>query len=311
MMKSLAVVFEEPQRVSLLPLPLDDRKSDEVLVESRWSAVSAGTERLLYSGRMPAFPGMGYPLVPGYETVGVVVEAGPQTNLKIGETVFAPGAHCFGAVRGVHGGTAERLVAPASRLLPIPQEFGERGVLLALAATALHALAVARPKGKTLIVGHGALGRLIARIAAADDFAPVVWETDPVRAGGALGYETTTPDDDPTRDYQTIIDVSGDNRALDGLIQRLARGGAVTLAGFYDSVGFAFPPAFMREAEIRIAAQWASGDLARARDLVVAGKLTLDGLINRRFAARDASKAYPLAFGDSACVKMVLDWSAT
>ena len=59
----------------------------------------------------------------------------------------------------------------------------------------------------------------------------------------------------------------GDRQALDSLVQRLARGGRITLAGFYDAVSFAFPPAFMREAEIRISAQWAPGDLAEARDL--------------------------------------------
>ncbi len=310
-MKSLAVVFEEPERLALAELPLDDPKPGDVVVESRWSGVSAGTERLLYGGRMPTFPGMGYPLVPGYETVGVVVSAGREAGVMVGETVFAPGAHCFGAIRGVHGGTASRLVAPGARVLPIPAAFGDRAVLLALAATALHALEVARPKGKTLIVGHGALGRLIARLASSDGFAPTVWETNPERAEGGFGYETTAPEADEARDYQTIIDVSGDAAALDGLIQRLARGGAITLAGFYDRVGFAFPPAFMREAEIRIAAQWAPGDLARARDLVASGKLSLDGLITHRFAARAASQAYPLAFGDPACVKLVLDWSAT
>ena len=83
------------------------------------------------------------------------------------------------------------------------------------------------------------------------------------------------------------------------------------LAGFYDTVSFAFPPAFMREAEIRIAAQWAAGDLAEARDLVAAGVLSLDGLITHRRAAREAAEAYPQAFSDPDCLKMVLDWSAT
>jgi 3-hydroxyethyl bacteriochlorophyllide a dehydrogenase len=81
-------------------------------------------------------------------------------------------------------------------------------------------------------------------------------------------------------------------------------------ACFYDTVSFAFPPAFMREAEIRIAAQWAPEDLHQARDMAESGALSLDGLITHRHAARQAAEAYPIAFGDPACVKMVLDWSA-
>jgi 3-hydroxyethyl bacteriochlorophyllide a dehydrogenase len=311
MMKSLAVVIEEPQRVSLTPLALDEPQPHEIVVESLWSGVSAGTERLLYSGRMPSFPGMGYPLVPGYETVGSVVGAGASANVAVGATVFVPGAKCFGAVRGIHGGSASRLVASGARVVTIDGALGERGVLLALAATALHALKIARPQGKTLIVGHGALGRLIARLAAARGAEATVWENNEVRADGALGYEVTTSERDERRDYRAIIDVSGDAALLDSLIQRLSPGGCVTLAGFYDTVSFAFPPAFMREAEIRIAAQWAPGDLDEARDLVDAGVLSLDGLITHRRAAREAADAYPVAFSDPACVKMVLDWSAT
>jgi 3-hydroxyethyl bacteriochlorophyllide a dehydrogenase len=310
-MNSLAVVMEGPQRLALTTLPLDEPQAGDVVVETRWSGVSAGTEKLLYTGHMPSFPGMGYPLVPGYETIGTVVSAGPQAGLAVGANVFVPGARCFGAVRGLHGGSASRLVAPAARVLPISASLGERGVLLALAATALHAINIARLQGPTLIVGHGALGRLIARIAAARGDAPIVWETNIARAGGELGYRVVAPDDDPCRDYRTIIDVSGDARALDALVQRLSPRACITLAGFYDIVSFAFPPAFMREAEIRIAAQWAPEDLREARDMAESGALSLDGLITHRLAAREAADAYPIAFGDPACVKMVLDWSAT
>ena len=311
MLNSLAVVMEGPLRLALTTLPLDEPQASDVVVETRWSGVSAGTEKLLYTGRMPSFPGMGYPLVPGYETVGTVVSAGPRAGLAVGANVFVPGARCFGAVRGLHGGSASRLVAPGARVMPISRSLGDRGVLLALAATALHAVNVARPDGPTLIVGHGALGRLIARVAVAHGAEPIVWETDNARASGELGYRVVAPDDDPRRDYRTIIDVSGDAKALDALIQRLSPRGCVTLAGFYDVVSFGFPPAFMREAEIRIAAQWAPDDLREARDLAESGALSLDGLITHRLAAREAADAYPMAFGDPACVKMVLDWSAT
>jgi 3-hydroxyethyl bacteriochlorophyllide a dehydrogenase len=311
LMKSLAVVIEEPRRLALASLPIDEPRPIDVIVESRWSGVSAGTEKRLYYGDMPNFPGMGYPLVPGYETVGSVVSAGPRAGVEVGATVFVPGARCFGAVRGMHGGSASRLVAEGARVLPIDSALGERGVLLALAATALHALKIAQPQAKTLIVGHGALGRLIARLAVARGVETMVWESDPARRDGALGYRTVAAADDPYPSYDSIIDVSGDARALDTLIQRLAPGGQITLAGFYDVVSFAFPPAFMREARFRIAAQWGAGDLAEARDLAQSGALSLDGLITHRLAAREAETAYPLAFNDPACVKMVLDWSAT
>ena len=52
--------------------------ADDVVVDIEYSGISTGTERLLWTGRMPAFPGMGYPLVPGYESVGRVVGCGRE-----------------------------------------------------------------------------------------------------------------------------------------------------------------------------------------------------------------------------------------
>jgi 3-hydroxyethyl bacteriochlorophyllide a dehydrogenase len=309
-MQSVAVVMEEPRRLKLASLLLDEPGPADVVVETQWSGISAGTEKLLYTGRMPTFPGMGYPLVPGYESVGVVVGAGPDSGLPVGASVFVPGAKCFGSVSVVHGGSASHLVVPGARASRVDPALGERGVLLALAATALHAVKVADSAGPTLIVGHGALGRLIARLILARGGEPTVWETNPVRSTGAEGYQALAPDADPRRDYRHIIDASGDSKALDAVIQRLAPRGRVTLAGFYDTVSFAFAPAFMREAEIRIAAQWAPGEVAEVIAEVESGRLSLDGLITHRREARDAPEAYSVAFGDPACVKMVLDWSA-
>src|SRR5271165_1352006 len=166
MLSSLAVVLEQPERVSLTRLPLDAPAAADIVVETRWSGISSGTERLLFTGRMPPFPGMGYPLVPGYESVGTVVEAGPEAGIAIGANVFVPGARCFGPVRGLHGGTASHLVVPASRVAPVSAALGEKAVLIALAATAFHALAGAAIAGGLLVVGHGVLGRLLARLAA-------------------------------------------------------------------------------------------------------------------------------------------------
>ena len=307
-MDALAVVLEEPERLSLRRLDLVPPAEADVVVDIEWSGISTGTERLLWSGRMPPFPGMGYPLVPGYESVGRVAAAGAASGATVGERVFVPGARCFGPVNGLFGGAASRVVVPGAKILPVGEGLGEEAVLLALAATAYHAIAGGRHPD--LIVGHGVLGRLLARIAVAVDVAPpTVWETNTERHAGAMGYQVVHPEADLRRDYRAIYDVSGDGTLLDSLITRLAKGGEVVLAGFYsERLSFAFPPAFMREARIRIAAEWRELDLIAVRDLIDSGKLSLAGLITHRHAADKADLAYRTAFGDPACLKMILDW---
>ncbi len=308
-MEAMAVVLTAPEHLALSRLPLDAAGPEDIVVDVEWSGISTGTERLLYTGAMPHFPGMGYPLVPGYESVGRVAAAGAGTGRRVGERVFVPGARCFGDVRGLFGGAASRLVVPAGRVAAFDERLGEDAVLLALAATARHALALPGVAPPDLIVGHGVLGRLLARLAVLSGARPVVWERNPARAGGAEGYDVVDPEADSRRDYRAIFDVSGDAGLLDTLIGRLAPGGEVVLAGFYsDRLSFAFPPAFMREARIRIAAQWAPADLAAVAGLAGSGELSLAGLVTHRSAAGDAAEAYRTAFDDAACLKMILDW---
>jgi len=306
-MQTVAVVLKQPEQLSLSAVELLPPQDGDIVVDVEWSGISTGTERLLWSGRMPDFPGMGYPLVPGYESLGRVTSAGANSGHTVGERVFVPGARCFKDVRGLFGGAAQRLIVPGNRAVEIDESLGEQGVLMALAATAQHAI-VGGPL-PDLIIGHGVLGRLLARIAVAAGATPTVWETRSDRSGDARGYRVIDPSTDTRKDYHAICDVSGDGSLLDRLIARLAPGGEVVLAGFYSApLSFSFPPAFMREARIRVAAEWREPDLLAVKALVQSGALLLDGLITHLQPVNTGSDAYRTAFEDPSCLKMVLDW---
>ena len=314
-METTAVILSGPKDLALGQVVLTAPGPADVVVRIDHSGISTGTEKLFWSGTMPPFPGMGYPLVPGYEAAGEVVEAGAETGLSVGDYVFVPGANCFenndqGPVRGLFGAASRVLVSQASRVIKIDRGFGAMGALLALAATARHALAPPNAL-PDLIVGHGVLGRLLARLTlAAGGPAPTVWETNPARHTGAVGYEVIHPDVDTRRDYRAIYDASGAPDLLNTLIGRIAKGGEVVLAGFYTApLSFAFPPAFMKEARLRIAAEWAADDLIVTRQLVESGALSLQGLVTHTNPASAAPLAYETAFTNPDCLKMILDWS--
>ena len=286
--------------------------ADDIVVAIRHSGISTGTEKLFWTGEMPPFPGMGYPLIPGYEAAGEVVEAGADSGYRVGEHVFVPGASCYEGAHGLFGAAAQTLVTKAARVTRIDGALGPAGALLALAATARHAIAGVNKSAPDLIVGHGVLGRLLARLTiAAGAPAPTVWEVDPIRMGGGDGYRVITPDEDARRDYTAIYDASGCGALLNDLIGRMAKGGEIVLAGFYtDPLQFAFPPAFMKEARFRISAEWTPDDMVATKALVEAGVLELADLITHQRGATDAADAYQTAFTDPKCLKMILNWGA-
>jgi bacteriochlorophyllide a dehydrogenase len=163
-MNDLAVVLSSPK--SLAELELTPPADDDVVVDIEWSGISTGTERCC--GRAHAgLPGMGYPLVPGYESVGRVVQAGAGAGLQVGEhglrarrQLLRRGARPVRR-RGVAPGGARRTRGAGRR---------RAGRAARAAGAGRHGL----PRGvrrrprepivpPDLIVGHGVLGRLLAR----------------------------------------------------------------------------------------------------------------------------------------------------
>jgi 3-hydroxyethyl bacteriochlorophyllide a dehydrogenase len=314
-MKAQAIVFEAPQSIAVRTLELAPMGARDVEVTVSFSGISTGTERLLWDGTMPPFPGLSYPLVPGYETVGTVAQMGAEvTGLSLGDLVFLPGSYAFQGVQNIFGGSGSRLVVPHERAVKLDAALGVKGVLLALAATAHHVFTVGREglplAYPDLIIGHGIMGRLLARmVVAAGKPAPVVWETQAVRQTGALGYGVIHPDDDARKDYRCICDVSGDSGILNRVIPKMAPGGEVVLAGFYkQDLSFSYAMAFMREASIRVAAQWKKHDLDAVVAMFHNGSLPLEGLITHFETPQRAQQAYEVAFGNPQCLKMVIDW---
>ncbi|TYC61787.1 chlorophyll synthesis pathway protein BchC [Rhodobacterales bacterium] len=309
-MDTSAIIFEKPGSLLLDQLELIDPARDDVVAETLMSGISTGTEKMLFEGSMPTFPGMSYPLVPGYESVARVVEAGPTSGRRVGDIVFAPGASCFKGAAGLFGASASRLVLAGQRAIPVPADIAEDAILLALAATAHHAVKRAGSP-VDIVIGHGVLGRLIARIACTlDQQPPRVLENCADRRSVATQYEVSDPEaDDREGSCHCIIDASGNQAALDPAIKRLERGGELVLAGFYGKrVSFDFPSAFMREITISLASEFKPEDIHAVLALVVSGALSLQGLVTHHAPPSAAESAYRTAFGDPSCLKMAIDW---
>lgn len=105
-MKSLAIVFPRPNEVTLDEVDVpDDLGPTDVSVRTLHSALSPGTERWLLTGRFyrtASAHGVdrSFPLVPGYQKVGIVERIGTEVR------AFRPGDRVFCTVGRVAGGTA-------------------------------------------------------------------------------------------------------------------------------------------------------------------------------------------------------------
>ena len=78
-MHTQAVVFDSPGQLARRRLALVAAGEGDAVVDVEWTGISTGTERLLWTGTMPAFPGLGYPL--DVEALLIVELDGPSAEV--------------------------------------------------------------------------------------------------------------------------------------------------------------------------------------------------------------------------------------
>jgi NADPH:quinone reductase-like Zn-dependent oxidoreductase len=210
--------------------------ADEVLVRTRYTAVSRGTETLVFRGEVPPdqysamrapfqagdFPA---PVRYGYLNVGVV-ETGPAA--LVGRHVFCLFPH------------QTAYVVPATAVVPVPEGVPPtRAVLAGTVETAVNALWDAAPLvgDRITVVGAGMVGCCVAAVAARFPATSVqLVDIDPARAdvAAALGVEFRRPDEaDTGRDL--VIHASATSEGLARSLELLRpEGTAVELSWYGD-----------------------------------------------------------------------------
>lgn len=240
-----ALWYVAPGRAALREVELADPEADEARVATLWSALSRGTERLVFEGKVPStefgrmraplqegdFP---FPVKFGYAAVGRV-EQGPDEWL--GRTVFALHPH------------QDRFVAPLTLLTPVPDNVpARRAVLAANMETALNAVwdSGVAPGDRVAIVGGGVVGMLIGAIVARlPGIEATVIDLDE-RAGlaGSLGLAFADPEEAQDRLAGACDVVFHASGSAAGLATALALAGleaAVVELSWYGSAPVAAP----------------------------------------------------------------------
>ena len=166
-MKRKTLYFTAPHQVEIREEALPAPGADEVLVETTCSAISAGTEMLIYRGRFPRDleadttisslrGGFEYPLAYGYACVGVVREIGTQVDKKwLDNLVFAFQPH------------TSHFIATPDTLFPVPASLSpDSACFLPNLETAINLVQDGAPifGERVLVLGQGIVGLLTASL---------------------------------------------------------------------------------------------------------------------------------------------------
>lgn len=315
MRETQAVVITEPHQVALQQVNLKPLGPDEVLVQTVYTSISAGTERMLLAGQMP-HPMLTLPVIPGYETVGQVLEIGRNVPADwMRRWVYVGGAQCYDGINAAWGGQSALLSTAVDRVVPLDGIEPEQGILLALAATALHGIDILAPQpgDRLLVLGQGPVGQLAARLAHNRNTWVAVADRNSrrltyVTADQIVNVETESLTDTIQEPVTAIIEATGSMYALANALPLLAKGGTILLLGYYQTLQLPYMPLFLKEARLLTAREWSPGDLLRCRDMIAAGSLDVASMLTHRMPITEITAAYNIALNDTDCLKLVLNW---
>jgi threonine dehydrogenase-like Zn-dependent dehydrogenase len=240
--EALAFWVVEPGRGEIRPVPLREPGPGDVRVRTVRSAISRGTESLVFAGRVPKseyetmrapyqegeFPG---PVKYGYLSVGEV-EHGPRKLL--GRTVFCLHPH------------QTRYVVSAAAVVPLPAGVpAERAVLAGTVETAVNALWDAAPLvgDRVAVVGAGMVGCCVARLLAGIPGVRVTLvDTDPSRAetAAALGVDFADPTGAPVG-CDLVVHSSATEAGLRRALELLRPDGTVLELSWYGDTPVTLP----------------------------------------------------------------------
>jgi 2-desacetyl-2-hydroxyethyl bacteriochlorophyllide A dehydrogenase len=261
-----AVVIEAPHRVVLREVPEPRPAPDEVIVAVAATGL-CGTDLHIYAGEYD----IDYPIVPGHEIVGTIVEVGERVSaLSPGTRVaFDPNVPCFEChfcrrLRFNHclnwqgigvsrdGGLAERVAVPAQVIYPLADDMPfERAVFTEPLSCVVWGLRRAAPalSDRVLIFGAGPIGLLMLQAVRRAGAAQVVvtdLQPDRLTLATQLGANVVVEGDAARADghpqaealwaaapygYDVVIDATGVPAVVEGCFDYVTRGGKLLLFG--------------------------------------------------------------------------------
>lgn len=324
------IVFTAAGEVALEPSPVPEAGSDQLLIRTRTTLISPGTERAFFLG-LPNTPQQ-YPNYPGYSNIGEVVAVGAAVSgWTVGQRVANTAGH------------AAYVAVPAATCVPVPEGLADdAAVFFNLAAIAMQGVRKARIElGEPVaVIGAGLIGLLAMQLAKVNGGLPAISiDTDERRLAfaQAVQADATIQVDDQlntavarladAEGAAVVIEATGHPEAIVTAFALARPGGRVILLGstrgeteqvnFYRDVHKKGLTVIGAHNSARPVVEshpgwWIAQDDQRiVLKLLELGRVNVAPLITHRFSSREAAQAYErLKAWDTSTLGMVLNWAA-
>ncbi len=249
-----ALYIEKPGEITWKTVPAGKEiNNDEVKLKVIYGGI-CGSDVSVFKGKLPH---AAYPVIPGHEILGEVIEAGENVNISVGQRVVVqPNSYCgecefcqAGKTNicpekkslGIneHGGFSEEFIIASTYVIPVPEELpDERAILIEPLAVIVHALKKVKIDAGTsvAVIGCGTEGMLAVALASYFGGNITAIDINPEKLQKVKEHypdiQIKHPDEVDENFYDIAIEVAGVRASFEQCIEIVKPGGSVVAVGF-------------------------------------------------------------------------------
>lgn len=249
-----ALYIENPGEITWKKVPASEKVNDnEVKIKVIYGGI-CGSDVSVFKGKLPH---AAYPVVPGHEVLGEVLEAGADTDIHVGQRVVVqPNSYCGrcefcqkGKTNicpekkslGINedGGFAEEFIVASKYVIPVPEPLAnERAILIEPLAVIVHALKKVEINADTsvAIIGCGTEGMLAVALASYFGGKITAIDINPEKLQKVQEHYPNIvikhPDEVEENQFDVVVEVAGVRASFEQCVEVVKPGGSVVAVGF-------------------------------------------------------------------------------
>ena len=326
-MRTPAVVFPKANEVCLADVRLPPLQPDDVLLRTECSCVSTGTERWTLEGKMGwRRGGYEFPIVPGYQKVGRVLEMGAAvTRFRVGQRVFMTSGRVEDAT-ACWGGHLQYAVQNEGEVYELPEQLSsEEAAALVIAQVGWNT--GNRPhvgsESLAVVIGDGVIGQFTAQALRARGAQVLLAGHHDARLGLALGLSADQVVNTRHHDLvetvlrarpegaDVVVETVCQPEDTPGYVRMLRRRGQLVIAAYHPEANWVdLAPVQDKQITIHSTGGWTRHGMNATLSDMLAGELRIGPLITHRIPWQKAPWAYEVLVRDKSedSLAVVIDW---
>jgi bacteriochlorophyllide a dehydrogenase len=311
-----AIVLQKANKLKLQNAAYDATEPGDVLVKTIASSITPGYDRLLLTNKAVSSRVFKYPIMPGSEAIGQIIETGPEaTDLHPGDFVYAFRGDRWVGIESYAGCHAEIIPTSRHNVFTLGRPPVHRDLLTGLLAYAISAVEKAplEASSRILVLGLGSVGLMVTEYLYALGYKHVdAVETFSIRGQLSHAENIALDIDDFTQEfnnsYDLIIETTGRILLVEKAVRLMRLQAFVLLMGNYEVMAYDYRLIQHKEPVIICSSISSISHLKEASAVLESGRLETEKFFTSVFPVTQFEMAYRRALDSKDSIKTVLSW---